>query len=149
MNETPITVVGRLTADPELRFTPSGVAVCNFTVATNARRFDRATNEWSDLPPAFWRCSVWRQQGEHASESLTKGLEVIVTGSIHVNEFTDKDGNERRSNDINVDAVGPSLKWQTATVQKAARTDSGGPRQAAPAQGDPWGGGSSAYNQPF
>ena len=121
--ETPITVIGNLTADPELRFTPSGAAVANFTVASTPRTFDRQTNEWRDGEAMFLNCSVWRQAAENAAESLTKGMRVIVNGRLRARSYDDREGNRRTVFEIQVDEVGPSLRYATARV---TRTPSGG-----------------------
>lgn len=134
--ETTITVVGNLTADPELRFTPSGAAVANFTVASTPRTFDRQSGEWRDGEALFLRCNLWRQPAENVAESLTKGARVIVTGRLKQRTWNDKDsGQKRYSIELDVDEVGPSLRFATATVKKAARaTGNTAPSGAA----DPW-----------
>ncbi|HET7734921.1 MAG TPA: single-stranded DNA-binding protein [Nocardioidaceae bacterium] len=124
--ETPITVVGNLTADPELRFTPSGAAVASFTVASTPRTFDRQSNEWKDGEALFLRCSVWRQAAENAAESLTKGMRVIVSGRLKANSYEDREGNKRTSYEIDVEEVGPSLKYASAKVTKTQRGGGGG-----------------------
>ncbi|HET6562910.1 MAG TPA: single-stranded DNA-binding protein [Marmoricola sp.] len=133
--ETPITVVGNLTADPELRFTPSGAAVANFTVASTPRTFDRQTNEWKDGEALFLNCSVWRQAAENAAESLVRGMRVIVQGNLKARSYETREGEKRTVFEIDVQEVGPSLKYATAKVQKTSR--SGG------AQGGQGGGGGS------
>jgi single-strand DNA-binding protein len=120
--ETPITVVGNLTADPELRFTPSGAAVANFTVASTPRTFDRQTNEWKDGEALFLNCSVWRQAAESAAESLTRGMRVIVTGRLKARSYETREGEKRTVFEIEVDEVGPSLKYATAKVTKTTRS---------------------------
>lgn len=120
--ETPITIVGNLTADPELRFTPNGAAVASFTVASTPRTFDRQSGEWRDGEALFLRCSAWRQMAENVAESLTKGMRVMVTGSLKQRSYDDREGNRRTSYEIDVDEVGPSLKWASA---KVTRTSSG------------------------
>lgn len=136
--ETIITVIGNLTDDPELKFTPSGAAVANFTVASTPRTFDRQTNEWKDGDALFLRCAAWRQLAENVAESLQKGQRVIVTGALRVRQYERQDGTKGTSVEMNVDEVGPSLRFATAKVTKATR--SGG---AAPG-GEVWGGGQSA-----
>ena len=159
MNETPLTVVGRLTQDPELRFTPAGLAVANFTIASNARRFDKQTNEWKDEPAVFWRCSVWRQAAENVAESLTKGVGVIATGTIRANVYTDREsGQERRSTELDVTSIGPDLRWGTAKFTKAERGSSsqapqggwgGGQQQSDPSTTNaPTGGAGNSYDEP-
>ena len=146
--ETVTTVVGNLTADPELRFTPSGAAVANFTVASTPRRFNKQTNEWEDGETLFIPCSVWRQAAENAAESLTKGTRVIVQGRLGMRKFTDRDGNDRTVVEMQVDEVGPSLARATARVTKAGRDNgqgngwsanqpNGGQTRQQPAD-DPW-----------
>lgn len=133
--ETPITVVGNLTADPELRFTPSGAAVANFTVASTPRTFDRQTNEWKDAETLFMRCSVWREAAENAAESLNRGARVVVTGRLVSRSWEDKEtGQKRTVMEMQVDEVGPSLRYATAKVTKTQRGGGGG-------QGGGWGGG--------
>jgi len=141
MNETPLTVIGRLTQDPELRFTASGVAVANFTIASNARRLDKATNEWKDEPAVFWRCSAWRQMAENIAESLTKGTGVVAAGFVKANVYTDKEsGQERRTTELDVLSIGPDLRWGTAKLVKAERAASQRPAwgQQQQQQTDPW-----------
>ena len=116
--ETPITVVGNLTADPELRFTPSGAAVANFTVASTPRTFDRQTNEWKDGEALFLNCSVWRQAAENAAESLTRGMRVIVSGRLKARSYETREGEKRTVFEIDVEEVGPSMKYATAKVHQ-------------------------------
>jgi single-strand DNA-binding protein len=118
-----ITVVGNLTADPELRFTPSGQAVANFTVASTSRFLDKQSNEWRDGDTIFLRCSVWRQYAENVAESLTKGTRVIVTGRLKVRQYETRDGGKGTSVECDVDEVGPALKNATAKVNRIARSD--------------------------
>ena len=154
--ETIITVVGNLTAAPELRFTPNGAAVANFTVASTPRTFDRQSNEWKDGEALFLRCSVWKEVAENVAESLDKGMRVIVQGRLKARSYDDKDGNRRTSWELDVDEIGPALKFATAKVTRAQRNGGGqgggnfasaqsagfgAPQQAAPAQQDPWAGG--------
>ncbi len=124
--DTVITVVGNLTADPELRFTPSGAAVANFTVASTPRTFDKNTNEWKDGEALFLRCSVWRQAAENVAESLTRGSAVIVQGRLKQRSYETKEGEKRTVYELDVDEVGPSLRWATAKVTKASRGGGGG-----------------------
>lgn len=123
--ETPITIVGNLVADPELRFTPSGAAVTNFTVASTPRTFDKQTNEWRDGDTLFMSCSVWRQPAENVAESLQKGTRVIVTGRLKSRSYETKANEKRTVIELEVEEVGPSLKYATAKVSKTER-DSGG-----------------------
>ncbi len=120
-NETPLTVVGNLTADPELKFTPAGVAMCRFTVASTPRRFDKTTNQWADGDPMFLTCTAWRTAAEHAANSLTKGVRVIVTGRLRQHHWTTDAGEHRSMFGLDVDEVGPSLLFTTATVTRTAR----------------------------
>ena len=125
-NETQITVVGRLVADPELRFTPNGLAVANFTVASTSRTFDRQSNQWVDGEALFLRCSVWREVAENVSESLTKGMRVIVQGRLKARTYDDRDGNKRTSWELDVDEIGPALRFATAKVTRNQRNNGGG-----------------------
>jgi single-strand DNA-binding protein len=140
--ETVITVVGNLTDDPELRFTPSGAAVANFTVASTPRTLNKQTNEWEDGEAMFLRCSVWRQAAENVAESLQKGARVIVQGRMRARTWETREGEKRTSFEIDVDEIGPSLRWATAKVAKAGRSSGGGGYGASgggqPAGGDPW-----------
>jgi single-strand DNA-binding protein len=124
--ETPITVVGNLTADPELRFTPSGAAVANFTVASTPRTFDKQSNEWKDGEALFLNCSVWRQAAENAAESLQRGMRVIVQGRLKARSYETREGEKRTVFEIEVEEVGPSLKYATAKISKTSRSGSGG-----------------------
>lgn len=119
--ETNLTVVGNLTADPELRFTPSGAAVANFTVASTPRQFDRQANEWQDQETLFMRCSVWREAAENVAESLSKGTRVIVQGRLKARSYETREGDRRTSMELDVDEVGPSMKYATAKVQRNAK----------------------------
>lgn len=144
--ETVITVVGNLTADPELRFTPNGAAVANFTVASTPRTFDRQTNEWKDGEALFLRCSVWREAAENVAESLTKGMRVIVQGRLKARSYDDRDGNRRTSWELDVDEVGPALRFATAKVTRAQRGGGGGGQQGGGVGGAPAGGGFGGNN---
>jgi single-strand DNA-binding protein len=135
--ETPITVVGNLTADPELRFTPSGAAVANFTVASTPRTFDRQTNDWKDGEALFLNCSVWRQAAENAAESLTRGMRVIVSGRLKARSYETREGEKRTVFEIDVDEVGPSMKYATAKVTKTSRSGGGQGFQSGGGD-DPW-----------
>lgn len=119
--ETNLTVVGNLTADPELRFTPSGAAVANFTVASTPRQFDRQANEWQDQETLFMRCSVWREAAENVAESLSKGTRVIVQGRLKARSYETREGDRRTSMELDVDEVGPSMKYATAKVARNAK----------------------------
>jgi single-strand DNA-binding protein len=143
--DTTITVVGNLTADPELRFTSSGAAVASFTVASTPRAFDRQSGEWKDGEALFMRCSIWRQPAENVAESLTRGARVIVSGRLKQRSYDTREGEKRTVLELEVDEVGPSLRYATAKVNRASRgqgdgggSGSGGGRASAPAD-DPWG----------
>jgi single-strand DNA-binding protein len=124
--DTTITVVGNLTADPELRFTPSGAAVANFTVASTPRILDRQTSEWKDGEALFLRCSIWREAAENVAESLTRGSRVIVTGRLKQRSYETREGEKRTVVEVEVEEIGPSLKYATAKVNKASRGGGGG-----------------------
>jgi single-strand DNA-binding protein len=132
--ETVITIIGNLTADPELRFTPSGDAVANFTVASTPRTFDRQTQEWKDGDALFLRCNVWRAQGENVAEGLRRGDRVVVVGRLKQRSY-EKDGQKRTVLELEADEVAASARWAMVTAQKAERR-SGTP--ARPAADDPW-----------
>jgi single-strand DNA-binding protein len=140
-NDTVITVVGNLTADPELRFTQNGVAVANFTIASTPRTFDRASNEWKDGEALFLRASVWREFAEHVASSLSKGSRVVATGRLRQRSFETKEGEKRTSIELEVDEIGPSLRYATAAVTRApgsAATAGGNTEWSAPAGGNDW-----------
>ncbi|MEH3075871.1 MAG: single-stranded DNA-binding protein [Quadrisphaera sp.] len=124
--ETTITVIGNLTSDPELRFTPSGAAVAGFTVASTPRTFDRQSNEWKDGETLFMRCSVWRDAAENVAESLTRGTRVIVTGRLVSRSYETKEGEKRTTMEMQVDEIGPSLRYANAKVNKTQRSGGGG-----------------------
>ncbi len=160
--ETTITVVGNLTSDPELRFTPSGSAVANFTIASTPRTFDRQSNEWKDGETLFLRASVWREAAENVAETLTKGTRVVAQGRLKSRSYETKEGEKRTVMELEVDEIGPSLRYASAKVSRTQRSGgggggfggdngggfgggggsnqgwSGGGQQAQPAQ-DPWG----------
>ncbi len=153
--DTTITVVGNLTADPELRFTPSGAAVANFTVASTPRIYDRQSSEWKDGEALFLRCNIWREAAENVAESLTRGSRVIVTGRLKQRSYETREGEKRTVVEVEVEEIGPSLKYATAKVNKASRGGGsggfgggggapaggggGGPRGGGESQDDPWG----------
>jgi single-strand DNA-binding protein len=124
--DTVITVIGNITGDPELRFTPSGAAVANFTVASTPRQFDRQSNEWKDGETLFMRCSVWRDAAENVAESLQRGTRVIVSGRLKSRSYETKEGEKRTVVEMEVDEVGPSLRYATAKVNRTQRGGSGG-----------------------
>ncbi len=144
--ETVITVVGNLTADPELRFTPSGAAVASFTVASTPRTFDRQTNEWKDGEALFLRCSVWRQAAENVAESLQRGTRVVVSGRLKQRSFETREGEKRTVIELDVDEVGPSLRYATAKVNRTQRgsSSSGGGFGSGGSGGDAGSAGGSA-----
>lgn len=123
--ETTITVIGNLTGDPELRFTPSGAAVANFTVASTPRTFDRQSNEWKDGDTLFLRCSIWREAAESVAESLTKGTRVVVVGRLVQRSYETREGEKRTVYELQVDEVGPSLRYATAKVTRTQRSGGG------------------------
>jgi single-strand DNA-binding protein len=141
--DTLITVVGNLTADPELRFTPSGAAVANFTVASTPRQFDRQSGEWKDGEALFMRCNIWRQAAENVAETLTRGARVIVSGRLKQRSYETREGEKRTVVELEVDEVGPSLRYATAKVNKVSRGSGGGGFGGGGSAGgpadDPWG----------
>lgn len=166
--DTVITVVGNITADPELRFTPAGAAVANFTVASTPRTFDRQSNEWKDGDALFMRCSIWREAAENVAESLTRGARVVVSGRLKQRSYETREGEKRTVVELEVDEIGPSLRYATAKVTKASRGGGGGggggfrsgggnTGGSSPKGDDPWGsapssssfGGGSTEEPPF
>lgn len=147
-----VTIIGNLTNDPELRFTPSGAAVANFRVASTPRVLDKATNEWKDGEAFYISCNVWRQYAENVAESLTKGMRVIVTGRLKQRSYETREGEKRTVIEMEVDEVGPALRYATAKVNRVSRQggDFGGSTAAAAPADDPWatGGGGAAYDEP-
>jgi single-strand DNA-binding protein len=140
--ETVITVVGNLVDDPELRFTPSGAAVANFRIASTPRTFDRQTNEWKDGDALFLSCSVWRQAAENVAESLQRGMRVIVQGRLKQRSYETREGEKRTVIELEVEEVGPALKYATAKVTRTTRQGGGGGYSGGGSQGgggdDPW-----------
>src|SRR4051794_18327904 len=143
--ETIITVVGNLTDDPELRFTPSGAAVAKFTVASTPRTFDRQSGEWKDGEALFLRCSIWRQAAENVAESLQRGSRVIVSGRLRQRSYETREGEKRTVIELEVDEIGPSLRYATAKVQKMSRSSGGGGGYGASGGGGGGGGGGGNY----
>lgn len=140
-----VTVVGNLTNDPELRFTPSGAAVASFTIASNSRYLDKTTNEWKDGEPVYMRCSVWRQYAENVAESLTKGTRVIAQGRLKQRSYETREGEKRTVIEMEVDDVGPALRNATAKVNRVQRDGGGfggGSASSGPSD-DPWASGPS------
>ncbi len=158
--ETIITVVGNLTADPELRYTQGGLAVANFTIASTPRTFDRQANDWKDGEALFLRASCWREFAEHVAGSLTKGSRVVATGRLKQRSYDDREGNKRTAIELEVDEIGPSLRYATAQVTRASggSTGGGGRGQVAGGAGaaeEPWaasapaaGGADDVWNTP-
>ncbi len=144
--DTVITVVGNLTDDPELRFTPSGAAVANFTVASTPRTFNRQSNAWEDGDTLFMRCSVWRQPAENVAESLVRGTRVVVTGRLKQRSYETREGEKRTVVELEVDEIGPSLRYATAKVQKTQRSGTGGPSSGG---GAPAGSSGSSGSDPW
>ncbi len=139
--ETIITVVGNLVDDPELRFTPSGAAVANFRIASTPRTFDRQSNEWKDGDALFLSCAVWRQAAENVAESLQKGMRVVVQGRLKSRQYETREGEKRTVFEIEVEEVGPSLKYATAKISRTTRQGGGGGYTGGggqPAGDDPW-----------
>jgi len=137
--ETSICVVGRLTSDPELRYTQNGLAVVNFTIASSARNFDKATSTWKEGEALFLRASVWREHAEHIAGSLTKGTHVIAQGRLKQRSYETSSGEKRTSMELEVDEIGPALRWATATVTRAqSNTAPGAGAPAAAANDQPW-----------
>ena len=150
--DTVITIIGNITGDPELRFTPSGAAVANFTVASTPRAFDRQSNEWKDGETLFMRCSVWRDAAENVAESLQRGTRVIVSGRLKSRSYETKEGEKRTVIEMEVDEVGPSLRYATAKVNKTQRGGGGGAGFGGPGggqQGGGWGGGGQQQEDPW
>lgn len=151
-NETQITLIGNLTADPELRFTPSGAAVANFTVASTPRSFDRQAGEWKDGDPMFLNCSVWREAAENVAESLTKGMRVVVQGRLKSRSYETREGERRTVVEVEVDEVGPSLRYATAKVTRSQSKSSpqgAGWSKDRTAGADPWQQHSANSEPPF
>lgn len=159
--ETVITVIGNLTADPELRFTPSGSAVANFTIASTPRTFDRQSNEWKDGEALFLRSSIWKEAAENAAETLTKGMRVIAQGRLRSRSYDTKEGERRTVMELEIDEIGPSLKYASAKVTRTQRSGGGGggfgnaPQSSTPQGGgwnapaaDPWKTGGDANDEP-
>ena len=148
MNEPTITVVGNLTDAPELRFTPSGVAVANFTVAQTPRTFDKARSEYVDGDPLFLSCSVWKEYAEHVAETLTKGMRIIVHGRLKSRSYEARDGSRRTVFEVEVEEVGPSLRYATATITRTQNGQRPQQTQQQPVR-DPWASPTSTDEPPF
>jgi single-strand DNA-binding protein len=137
MNETTCTLTGNLTADPELRFTPSGAAVANFTVAASSPTFDKTTNQWRDGEALFLRCTLWRQPAENLAESLCRGDRVIVTGRLRQRSFETREGDKRTTIELDVDEIGASLKFTTIKLTKTERVTAQAPTSEHTADDEP------------
>src|SRR2546429_4982895 len=137
-NDTTITVIGNLTGDPELRFTPNGVALGKFTIASTPRVLDQKTGQYRDGEPLFLTCTAWRDLAEHVAESLSKGARVVVVGRLRLSRWETPEGDKRSAYGLEVDEVGPSLRWATAKVQKMTRARAGDGFTPADVPGDPW-----------
>ncbi|MFC7529026.1 single-stranded DNA-binding protein [Actinoplanes sp. GCM10030250] len=144
--ETTITVVGNLTDDPELRFTPSGAAVAKFRIASTPRTLDRQSGEWKDGEPLFLACNIWRDAAEHVAESLQRGARVIVQGRLRQRSYETKEGEKRTVYELEVDEIGPSLRYATAKVQKMSRSGGGGGGGGFGASGGASGGGNRQFS---
>lgn len=139
-NETEITIIGNLTADPELRYTQNGLPVANFTIASTPRTFDRQANEWKDGEALFLRCNVWREFAEHVAGSLTKGMRVVAQGRLRQRSYQDREGQSRTAIELEIDEIGPSLRYATATVTRAQSPQGGQAGRTRPqtASEEPW-----------
>src|SRR5499427_2753728 len=147
--DTAITIAGNLVDDPELRYTPTGQAVANFRVASTPRFLDRQTNEWKDGEPLFLTCNVWRQAAENVAESLQRGARVIVTGRLRQRSYETREGEKRSVMELEVDEIGPSLKYATAKVQKMQRSSGGGGYGSGGSGNSGGSGGSSGFDDPW
>jgi single-strand DNA-binding protein len=136
-SNTPITIVGNIGVDPEMRYTTGGNAVTSFNVAVPQRKYDKQTSKWEDIGTTWYRCTCWRQLAEHCAESLTRGSRVIVVGTLASRAWEDKEGNKRETWEITADAIGPDLTYATASVKRTAR-------DTVPMPDDPWAGDGSA-----
>lgn len=145
--ETLVTIIGNLTNDPELRFIQSGAAVANFTVASTPRTFDKNANEWKDGDTLFMRCSLWRDAAENVAESLKKGMRVVVYGRLVARSY-EKDGENRTVTELQVEEIGPSLKYATAVVTRSTRGARGASAPAGGSASDPWASAPAASDEP-
>lgn len=148
MPETTLTIVGNLVADPELRFTPSGAGVANFTIASTPRIFDKTKQEWVDGEALFLRCNIWREAAENVAETLTRGQRVIATGRLKQRSYETREGEKRTSMELEIEEIGPSLRYATAKVNKTQKSGSYSntttTTQSSGGSTDPWGNGSAA-----
>ncbi|MGC4894256.1 single-stranded DNA-binding protein [Micromonospora sp. DT31] len=147
--DTTITVIGNLTDDPELRFTPSGAAVAKFRVASTPRFMEKASGEWKDGEPLFLSCTVWRQAAENVAESLQRGARVIVSGRLRQRSYETREGEKRTVIELEVDEIGPSLRYATAKVQKMSRSGGGGGGFGGGGGGGGQGGGGGNFDDPW
>lgn len=147
-NDTVITVVGNLTDDPELRFTPSGAAVAKFRIASTPRTLDRQSGEWKDGEPLFLACNIWRDAAEHVAESLKRGTRVIVQGRLRMRQYETKEGEKRTVYELEVDEIGPSLRYATVTVTKASKGGSGQSARTDSSSRDRWSAPASSASKP-
>jgi single-strand DNA-binding protein len=132
LGDTPITIVGNLTADPELKFTDGGAALAKFTIAVTPRTFDRTSNQWKDGTTAFYRCAAWRQLAEHVADSLKKGSRVVASGRMRQHDWTTEQGEKRSMLAVEVDDIGASVRFTTVTINAKPTTGNG------PTGDDPW-----------
>jgi single-strand DNA-binding protein len=146
--ETTITIIGNLTGDPDLRYTPAGVAVAKFAIASTPRVLDRTTGEYRDGDTLFLGCTAWRELAEHAAESLSKGTRVVVVGRLRLSRWETEDGQKRSTYGLEVDEIGPSLRYATATVKKMTRTRAGDGFVPADVPDDVWDAATSARPAP-
>ena len=146
MGDTPITLIGNIVNDPELKYTPQGIAVASFRVASTPRKFDRQANEFKDGDSLFLTCTVWRQAAENAAESLQRGMRVIVSGNLRQRSYETREGEKRTVYEVEADEVGPSLRNASAKVNRSSRSTGA---QSAPAAGDPWATGAPAADAAF
>lgn len=145
MSETTLTVVGNLCSDPELRFTPSGAAVANFSIASTPRTYDRQSGEWKDGEALFLRCNIWKDAAENVTESLSKGMRVIATGKLKQRSFETREGEKRSVIELEVEEIGPSLRYATA---RPAKVQKDGPSKSASQASDPWGSAAKSDDEP-
>ena len=159
---TPVTIIGNIVQDPEIRYTPSGAAVANFRIASTPRTFNKQTNQWEDGEGLFLTCNVWRDQAENVAESLSKGMRVIVNGNLRQRSYETREGEKRTVYEVEVEDVGPSLKWAVARVERTNRSSGGRGTGTAPqaaygapsgqqgrADDDPWGSAPQDDEAPF
>lgn len=149
MQDTILTVVGNLTSDAELRFTPSGAAVANFTIASTPRFYEKSKQEWVDGEALFLRCSIWKEAAENVAESLTRGMRVIATGKLKQRSYETNQGEKRSSIELEVEEIGPSLRYAQARISKNEKSFGGRSTASSPAGSDPWGTAPAENEAPF